>query len=263
MRNLINRIVLILAIGSFFASCEENAIPELTTPLEGDMARAKFFFHSEAAPAANFFIDEEKVTAAGSTTAGEEQGLTYTSVYPTNAFAVVPTGNVFISARDMEDNEIASTEATLNENENYSIYLVGSEDNLEIFVMEDNLPEDDEVKIYWRFVNTMADIPFTVDAYAVKAAVPATDDAPAEPAQVITLGTDVDFKEGGEYVELVPGSYTFKIFNSTEEYDPLTSTPFIEHSVNVGTLGRSYTTQIRGTYTDPLGTGKIDFWRDR
>lgn len=263
MRKTFNKIVLILALGTFFASCEENAIPELTTPVEGDMARAKFFFHSDAAPAANFFINEEKVTAAGSTTAGDEQALAYRAVYPSNAYAVVPTGSVTISARDLDGAEIASTQATLNADENYSIYLVGSEDDLEVFVMEDNLPADDEVNIYWRFVHTMAEVPFTVDVYAVKAAVPETENSPAQDAEVITLGTDIDFQEGGDYVELEPGSYTFKVFNSTEEYDPLTSTPFLQHSVNVGTLGRTYTTQIRGTYSDPIGTGKIDFWRDR
>jgi len=47
----------------------------------------------------------------------------------------------------------------------------------------------------------MAEIPFTVDAYAVRDAVPETDDAPAQPAQVISLGMNIDFKEGGDYVD--------------------------------------------------------------
>lgn len=263
MKKIFNKIVLVLAIGTFFTGCEENAIPELTTPVSQDGAKAKFFFHSDAAPAANFFFGNEKVTAAGSTTAGDEQALAYKEVYPSNAYAGVPAGNVTISARDISGADIASTQETLTAGENYSIYLVGAADDFEIVVMEDNLPPDDEVKIYWRFVHTMANVPFTVDAYAVKAAVPVTDNAPAQPAQVISLAMGVDFGEGGEYVELEPGSYTFKIFNSTEDYDPLTSTPFIQHSVNVGTLGRSYTTQIRGTYSEPIGSGKIDFWRDR
>lgn len=263
MRKIFNKILIVLAIGTFFAGCEENAIPELTTPVPQDGARAKFFFHSDAAPAANFFIGEEKVTAAGATTAGDEQALAYRSVYPSNAYAIVPSGNVTISARDLTGAEIATTQHTLTAGENYSIYLVGAEDDLEIMVIEDNLPPDDKVKIYWRFVHSMANVPFTVDAYAVRAAVPATDNAPAQAARVIPLAMNVDLGEGGEYVELEPGSYTFKVFNSTEDYDPLTSTPFIQHTVNVGTLGRSYTTQIRGTYSEPIGTGKIDFWRDR
>lgn len=263
MRKILNKIVLLAAAGIFFTGCEENAIPELTTPVTQDVAKAKFFFHAEGAPSANFYFDNDKVSAVGSTTAGAEQGSAYRAVFPSNAYAVVPSGNVDINARDLQGNEFASTQANLSTGSNYSVYLVGTTDEYEVFVMEDKLPADDPVKIYWRFVNTMANMPFTVDAYAVKAAVPATETTPAQPAIAVPLGMDIDFKEGGEYVELQPGNYTFKIFNSTLEYDPLTSTPYLQHTVNVATLGRTYTTQIRGTYTVPPGTGKIDFWRDR
>lgn len=262
MKNILNRIVLIIAAGLVLTGCEENAIPELAQPITGEMTKAKFFFHADDAPPANFYFGNTKITAAAATTAGDPQGSAYRAVYPSNAYAVVPSGNHNVRAVDLEMNEIAATQATFNPGSNYSVYLVGSGDH-EVFVMEDNLPADDNVKIYWRFVHTMADVPFTVDVYAVKAAVAATETSPAQPARAILLGSDIDFKEGGEYVELEPGNYAFKVFDSTKEYDPLTSTPFIQHSVNVGTLGRSYTTQIRGTYSTPIGTGKIDFWRDR
>lgn len=262
MKNIINRIILTIAAGLVLTGCEENAIPELTVPITGEMTKAKFFFHSDDAPPANFYFGDTKVSAAGSTTAGDPQGSAYKAVYPSNAYAVIPSGSTTIRALDMDMNELAATQATLKAGSNYSVYLVGNGDH-EVFVLEDLLPADDNVKIYWRFVHTMANVPFTVDVYAVRAAVPATETAAAQPARAILLGSDIDFKEGGDYVELEPGNYTFKVFNSTLDFDPLTSTPFIQHSVNVGTLGRTYTTQIRGTYSDPIGSGKIDFWRDR
>lgn len=262
MKNILNRIVLIIAAGLILTGCEENAIPELAQPISGEMTKAKFFFHADDAPPANFYFGDTKITAAGSTTAGDPQGSAYRAVYPSNAYAIVPSGNHNVRALDLDMNEIASTQATFNPGSNYSVYLVGAGDH-EVFVMEDNLPADDNRKIYWRFVHTMADVPFTVGVYAVRAAVPATETAAAQPARAILLGSDIDFKEGGEYVELEPGNYTFKVFDSNADYDPLTSTPFIQHTVNVGTLGRSYTTQIRGTYSKPIGAGKIDFWRDR
>lgn len=262
MKNILNRIVLIIAAGLIFTGCEENAIPELAQPITGEMTKAKFFFHASDAPPANFYFGNTKVSAAGSTTAGEPQGSAYRAVYPSNAYAIVPSGSHNIRAVDLQMNELAATQASLTAGSNYSVYLVGS-GNHEVFVMEDNLPADDNVKIYWRFVHTMANVPFTVDVYAVRAAVPATATEPAQPARAISLGSDIDFKEGGEYVELEPGNYAFKVFNSNLDYDPLTSTPFLQHSVNVGTLGRTYTTQIRGTYSTPIGSGKIDFWRDR
>lgn len=264
MKKIINRLIFILIAGAFLSGCDKNAIPELTVPLDSDqVAQAKFFFHSDDAPSANFFINNEKVSAAGSNSDDEEQGDDYKNVYPSHAYAIVPSGSVDISVMDIAGGEIAFTQATLSPGKNYSVYLVGNDGSYKVFVMEDNLPKSDNSKIYWRFVNTMAEIPFTVDAYAVRAAVPETDDAPAEAAQVIPLGMDFDFKEGGEYVELIPGRYTFKVFNSTDDYDVLTSSSFLEHTLTVGSLGRIYTTQIRGTYSDPIGSGKIDYWRDR
>lgn len=264
MKKIIKRLILVLIAGAFLSGCDKNAIPEVADPLDSDqVAQAKFFFHSDDAPSVNFFINNEKVSAVGSNNDDEEQGSKYKSVFPSNAYALVPSGSVDISAMDVTGAEIAFTQATLSPGKNYSIYLVGNEGSYEVFTMEDNLPTSDNNKIYWRFVNTMAEIPFTVDAYAVRAAVPETDDAPAEAAQVIPLGMDFDFKEGGEYVELIPGRYTFKVFNSTVDYDPLTSSSFLSHTLTVGSLGRIYTTQIRGTYSVPIGSGKIDYWRDR
>lgn len=263
MRALLNKIILVVFAGVFLTGCEENAIPELTVPLEENLTQGKFFFHAQEAPSVNFYIQGEKITAVNSSTDDEVEGSDYGSVYPSNAYAVLPSGSVEIVARDLDGNEVASTQATLSEGTNYSIYLVGTPGNFEVFVMEDNLPPDDRQSIYWRFVNTMAEIPFPVDAYAVRAAVPATEEKPAQEAQVIPLGKNIEFKEGGEYVQLQPGSYTFKIFDATMEYDPLTSTPFIQHSLALASLGRVYTTQIRGTYSEPVGSGKIDYWRDR
>lgn len=264
MKKIINKLIIVLAVGTFFTACEENAIPELTVPLNTDQAaQAKFFFHADDAPSVNVFINGEKVSAVASTTAGDEQGSAYRSVFPSNAYAMVPTGSVEIRVKDLDGNELATAQANMTAGSNYSVYLVGNEGSYEVFAMEDNLPPANNDKIFWRFVNTMAEIPFDVNAYAVRAAVPATDTSPAEPARVISLGSNIGFKEGGEYVQLDPGSYTFKIFDATSDYDPLTSTPFIQHALAVATLGRVYTTQIRGTYSDPIGTGKIDYWRDR
>lgn len=264
MKKIINKLILVLAVGTFFTACEENAIPELTVPLNTDqVAQAKFFFHADDAPSVNVFMNGDKVSSVASSTAGAEQGSAYGSVFPSNAYAVVPTGTVEISVRDLEGNDLASSQATISSGNSYSVYLVGNEGSYEVFAMEDNLPAANNDKIFWRFVNTMAEIPFEVNAYAVRAAVPETDNSPAEPARVISLGSNIGFKEGGEYVQLDPGSYAFKIFDATSDYDPLTSTPFIQHSLALATLGRVYTTQIRGTYSEPIGTGKIDYWRDR
>lgn len=257
MKKTVYKFLMVFSVLTFFGSCEENAIPELTVDIPETAAKVKFFFHADDAPAANFYFEGEKVTAANSTTAGAEQGLAFKAVYPSNAYAVVPSGSTEVAVEDLEGNVLATTQTQFNADSSYSAFLVGTAGNYEIFINEDVLPADDPVKIYWRFVNTMADMPFDVDVYAVRAAT--QDNA----ALVVPLGTGIGFKEGGDYHELVPGNYTFKVFESGTEYDPLTSTPYVSHSVNLASLGRTYTTQIRGTYTETPGSNNIDFWRER
>src|SRR5690606_29742670 len=104
----------------------------------------------------------------------------YASVFPSNAYAMIPAGTFNVSARDIEGNTVVANSLSFAADTHYSLYLVGTMDNYEIFLIEDDLPEPDHVKIYWRFVNSMTAIPFAVDAYAVKAAVPATETAPAQ-----------------------------------------------------------------------------------
>lgn len=263
MRKTLNKLIVIVAAGIFFGACEENAIPELTEPVTGDESLAKFFFHVEDAPSANFYLGNEKVTAVTSTSEEGVKGLDFGGVYPSNAYAVVPTGTFDLNVKDLEGNELAFTEEAFEAGQRHSAFLVGTVESYEIFVLEDNLPQDDPVKIYWRFVNTMVEMPFEVDVFAVKDAVPETEEAPAQEAVAIPLGSSLGFKEAGDYQELAPGRYTFKVFETGSEYDPLISEPYIEHSVNLVSRGRTYTTQIRGTYSEEPESSLIDFWRER
>lgn len=252
MRTIYNKIFLILLTGLLFASCEENAIPELAEPLPDSATEAKFFFHVEEAPSANFYVAGKKTTSAAST---DEtlKGFNYGSVFPSNAYAVVESGNVDIEVETLEGEILATTSADFNEASNYSVYLVGTTDSYEIFILEDELPQVDTERIYWRFVNTMSEMPFSVDAYAVRG---------GEDSAVISLGDNIDFKQAGEHVALDPGNYTFKVFESGSDYDPETSEPYLEHSLNLSTLGRIYSTQIRGTYSETPASSNIDYWRE-
>lgn len=252
MRTIYNKIFLVLLTGLLFTACEENAIPELAEPLPESATQAKFFFHVEEAPEANFFVAGEKVTSAVSS---DEtlKGFSYGSIFPSNAYAVVESGDVNIEVQSLDGEILASTSANFDEDSNYSVYLVGTLENHEIFVLKDELPEVDTERIYWRFVNTMAEMPFSVDAYAVRS---------GDNSAVISLGNNLDFKQAGEHVALEPGNYTFKVFESGSEYDPETSEPYLQHSLNLSTMGRIYSTQIRGTYSETPASSNIDYWRE-
>ncbi|HEA30344.1 MAG TPA: DUF4397 domain-containing protein [Leeuwenhoekiella sp.] len=245
------------------ASCDENAIPETTESVPDTAVFVKFFFNVEEAPEANFYFDDIKISAVNSSTDDEEEGNDFGTVFPSNAYAITTSGSYNVNARDLDQNTIASTSTDVDAENNYSIYLLGTTEDYEVFVLQDELPPLDREKIYWRFVNVLANIPFTVDAYAIREAVPASGNNPAQPVQVISLGTGIDYKQAGDYTLLETGSYIFKAFDSTVDYDPETSEPYLQHTVNLSSKGRVYSTQIRGVYAETPSTSNIDFWRER
>lgn len=263
MRKTFNKLLIVCAVGMLFTACDENAIPELTEPVSEQATYVKFFLHVEDAPNVNFYLDDQKVSAVGSSSADEVQGSKYGSVFPSNAYALISSGTFNLNARDLDGNTIATNSVTFEADKNYSAYLVGTTESYEIFVLEDQLPAEDNVKIYWRFVNTMSNMPFAVDVFAIKAAVPATDDSPAQAVQIVPLGNALAFKQGGDYKLLEPGRYAFKVFESGTDYDIQTSTPYIQNSVTVASKGRVYSTQIRGTYKPSPSSKNIDYWRER
>ena len=263
MKKTFNIFLMLCAVSFMFNACDENAIPELTEPLAENATLVKFFLNAEEAPSINFYFDEKKISSVASSTAGAVQGNNYGSVFPSNAYALITAGTFNIYAKDLEGNVIATKSATFEADKNYSAYLVGAADSHEIFVLEDDLPLADNIKIYWRFVNTMTNIPFAVDAYAIKAEVAATVDAPAQPVKVVPLGNNLAFKQAGDYIELESGKYTFKAFASGTDYQVETSTPYIQNTVTLASKGRVYSTQIRGNYRATPISKNIDYWRER
>src|SRR5690606_2015877 len=99
MMKIFKRAFLFLAAGFLLGACEKNAIPEVTEAVQ-DGAYVKFFFQVEGAPRANFYLDSKKVTGVAPTTSNIVLGNTYGSVYPSNAYALVPAGSFSMSAID-------------------------------------------------------------------------------------------------------------------------------------------------------------------
>jgi hypothetical protein len=271
MRKIFNKIVTLMAAGFMLVACEKNTFPEVAEHFDiKSGANIKFFFHVDGAPRANFYLNDKKVTGVAPTSSGVELGNLFGSAFPSNAYAVVPAGSFTLSAIDTATTKkggvaevLATKQVSLEKGKNYSAYLVGTKTAYEVFTVEDKLPPADNVSIYWRFINTMANMPFNVDVYAVRAAVPATPTSPAEPAVAIELGKNIGFKGLTQYIRLEPGSYAFKVYPTNTTYDPFTTKAYLQSSVVLGSLGRVYTTQIRGEYAATPKTTYIDFWRDR
>lgn len=255
----INKILSLFVLAFVFNSCNENAIPIVTEPISENASFGKFFFYMPDAPDANFYFGDTKISSTSSSVDGEVKGRKYKSIFPSNAYALVPTGNSNVNVRDLDGNALVTKDLNFEANKHYSIFLLG-DTTADLFQLEDALPPVDIDNIYWRFVNTLTNIPFPVDAYAVRAEVAATDDTPYEPVEVIPLGTNINYKEAGEYIALKTGKYKIRVFENGTTYDPETSDSFIEHRVTLVSENRVYSTQIRGVYPDSNG---IDYWRER
>lgn len=275
MKNILNKTLALLLTGFMLGACEKNELPELTEPLDTSVdAKMKFFLHAEDAPRTLFTLSGIKVTASPTTTAGAVQGLAYKSIYPNNNYAEVPTGthtleviNPIDSTSEGRPRVLASTQVSLEAGKSYSAYLVGTvaDNNLETFYIEDKLPPEDYTSIWWRFVHTMVGTPWNVDVYVIRSAEPETEKTPAVPVEVYVLGKNIPFKGAGEYVQLRPGTFTWKVFpaGTVTEEEAITAKPYISQSFALASLGRVYTTQIRGKYAGTTTSGKIDYWRDR
>ena len=258
----------ILLLAVFLGACENNAIDEHTTPFTSG-ALIKFFTQAEGAPRVNFYLNDQRITASTPTTTNIPLGLAYGAAFPANGYVSVPTGDLTLAVMDTVTSEtkgkadlLTSTSAKLEDKVNYSAYLVGTAGNYETFVVKDNLPPDNFNQIYFRFVNTMVNLPFNVDVVAFRPAVAATATSPAVPELRIPLATNVAYKQYGDYVELPAGSYRFILYQAgtTKVY---ANYPSATTSLSLTSLGRVYSFFLRGTYAATPKTTNLDYWRER
>ncbi len=287
MKTQLYNLLAIITLGLFCAACDDegNAIPERTKYITSG-SLIKLYNHVSGSPQMNFYLSGQKITSAsanpdpGLITRGLAFGSTFPSIY---GYVSVPSGSYTLSSIDTITyvaklssihpksiaDELAKTEVKLEENAQYSAFLVGTPAigttaaNYQILVTNDNLPPVDFSKIYFRFIHTMAGAPFKFDVVAIRPAAAAVGTVPAKPEIRTTVATNIDFKEMTGYLELPLDGYRFDFYKTgtTERY---LSYPSAATSVVTPALGRVYTLFLRGTYT-PTGivATHVDYWRER
>ena len=265
-RYYINFAILILAV--FLGACEKNAVDEHTAPYTSG-ALIKFYTHAEGAPRVNFYLNDQRVTASAPTATDIPLGLAYGTSYPANGYLNVPSGDLTVAVMDTVTSAtkgkadlITTTSTRLDESANYSAYLIGKTGSYETLVIKDNLPEDNFNRIYFRFVNTMADMPFNVDVVAFRPEVKATATSPAIPELRVPLGTNIGYKQFTDYAELPAGSYRF-IFYKTGTTTVYANYPSATTTLGLTSLGRVYSFFLRGTYAAAPKATNLDYWRER
>lgn len=156
-RSLILAITGALTLGA----CDKNAVQEIAAPTAG--AKVKFFNFGINAPGVNFYANDAKVTAVGSTTGFEATtGVTYGNAGNGAFYSDLPAGAYTftgkIAATIDKDLAVSRITATLESGKSYSVYMSGFYDatakTVEGFVVTDDYPATfDYSQALVRFVN--------------------------------------------------------------------------------------------------------------
>jgi hypothetical protein len=255
---IIRSIGALLCVAALTA-CEKNAVQEITGPVPA--ARIMFFNFGLGAPAVNFYANDTKMTAIGSTacTPANDPACSTTGIESTNgvAFGSVAAGGLYtgiapgqytlsgrIAAATDKNLPISQVATTVEPGKQYSYYQSGvyntATKSVDAFVVEDALPAAlDYSGAYVRFVNAIHN--------SSPMALFARDTLTK---QEYAVGGPVAYKNGGAFVLVPAGVYDFAV------RAPGGTTTLIARNVTASTGGvvtlsrpRVYTITARGDMT--------------
>jgi hypothetical protein len=245
---------MLLVAAAALPACEQNAVQQIAGPQEGGAA-VKFFNFSAGSPAVNFYANDAKVTAIGTTlcwqiTDANRQQCTTAGLEPNSGVAYGSAGNganawysdmrsgqntlqAKIAVVTDKDLTIANLPANLEAGRFYSYYLSGiynaGTKTADSFVLEDVLPAVNVGTAYVRFVNASAN----PNPLALVLTHTTT-------SEVINLAASIAYQAGSEFVAVPGGTYNLAARHAGTATNVITRT-------NVGFAnGRVYTITARG-----------------
>jgi len=234
------RALVALLCAVVLASCDKNAVQEITGPLP--TSRIKFFHFGVNAPGVNFYANTTKMTATTSATGVESTtGVVYGGVGSGGLYSAIAPGAYTLSGKIAatvdKDLAIANVNATIADGKAYSLYLSGfyntTTKTVEGFVVEDNFPATiDFSQATVRFVNAISNAnPLTLYA---KNTLTGTE---------VPVGAAVAYKAGGAFVTVPNGTYDLnaRYTGGTANVITLAAVSF--------SSGRVYTVGARGDIT--------------
>ncbi len=234
------RHLVLLAGCVFLASCEENAVQDITAPETG--TRIKFFNFGVAAPAVNFYANTTKMTAITSATGVEStNGVAVGGVGNGGLYSSIAPGQYSlegkIAATTDKDLAVAKVTATLADGKFYSFYMSGiyntTAKTVDGFVVEDPVPAAiDFTQANVRFVNAISNSQPMI-LYARNTTTGAE----------VAVGAAVAYKAGGAFTNLPQASYDLFVRAAGSSTNLITRTGVSFSS------GRVYTIGARGDMT--------------
>jgi hypothetical protein len=246
------------------AACgEKNAAQNIAAPIAG--SAVKFFNFGVNAPAVNFYVDTQKVSAVSSAScsSGVDGKTTDTTCLTTGREATGGTGyganastsGVYYSVKPgsytlsgritaVTDNGLAisNTPASFENGKFYSYYLSGiyntTTKTVEGFVVADPLPTVGDTNSYVRFVNAISNSqPMTLHLKNASGA-------------DTTVGSAVAYKSASAFVRITPGNYDLSTYVAGSNTAVITRTGVAFNS------GRVYTITAYGDMNATTGTNK-------
>lgn len=232
--------IAVLLCAAVLASCDKNAVQDITGPLPG--AAVKFFNFGVNAPGVNFYANDTKMTAISSTSGTESvTGTVYGGVGDGGFYSAIAPGQYTltgkIAAATDKDLAVASVAAPIANGKYYSYYVSGfynaTTKTVEAFVVEDPVPATiDYTVAYVRFVNAISNSG-AMTLYA-KNTTTNTESA---------VGADVAYKSAGAFTSLPSGVYDLNTRVTGS------STNVISRAAVSFSAGKVYTISSRGDIT--------------
>lgn len=235
----------VLWCAALLAACnyDKNAVQDITAPDPG--SRIRFFNFGVNAPGVNFYADNTKVTAVGSTSGTESTtGTAYGGVGLAGLYSALAPGQYTFTGRIAsatppadKDLPISSVATSLTDGKYYSFFQSGfyntTTKTVEAFVVEDPLPPTiDYAFAYVRFVHAISNAqPMTL--YAKNTTT--TSEFP--------VGGEVAYKGAGGFTALAQATYDL-----STRYAGTSTNAIVRTAVSFA-AGRVYTITARGDIT--------------
>lgn len=197
-------LILVVAGALTLGGCDKNAVQEISAPTTG--ARVKFFNFGVNAPGVNFYANDAKVTAIGSSSGTEATtGVTYGNAGNGAFYSDLTPGTYTFSGRIAattdKDLAVARITGAVESGKAYSVYLSGFYDatskTVEGFVVADEFSATfDYTQAYVRFVNASPNSN-SMTMYVTNTTTNAES----------AVGATVAYKSAGAFTPIAPGVY--------------------------------------------------------
>lgn len=259
MKKFKNIGVMLAAVSLFFVGCDKENVVDRAA--EGEIVGAKIRLYNFAigGPTVNFYSNEVKISAVGSSNALEALGgVVYGGEYPSNQYALAPAGNrniLAITPMNLAVNGAVTTAtipADLADGKFYSIYTSGIYNTVdkksEGFYVEDVFPQTiDTAGAYVRIVNPCPNssirllLQKTQTVAGVKTII-----------EEVEVGSDVEYQKASPFLLIKPGAWELVLTDKNSgKTATRAATGFLKQRV--------YTLSLRGNIVTGSPAAFIDF----